>query len=332
MHFGGDPVGGQNKNLDSREGSLLNGVLVIDKPKGWTSHTVVDRVRKLLNVKRAGHGGTLDPLATGVLPVYLGEGTKLFSFNLESPKEYLVTMKLGQETDTLDAEGEVIAEKDCFFCSREMIEAALNQFRGEITQIPPLFSAIKLRGKPLYRRARAGEKPRLKERKAMIYGLQLEQISMPFVRLAIQCGRGTYIRSLCAEIGKILGCGAHVVELRRLRAGPFTIQQALAWDQIPPLIERKEIEEQIIPLHEGVETSANIEVGRETAEKIRQGRLLYLRDLPQGGRKKVRKGERISLLQGASALLAIAEARVDEESIGADNNIPILRLLRVFQS
>jgi len=310
----------------------LNGVLIIDKPKGWTSHTVVDRVRKLLNVKKAGHGGTLDPLATGVLPVYIGEGTKLVSFNLDGPKEYLVTMKLGQETDTLDAEGEVISEKDCSFCSREMIEEALHQFRGEITQIPPLFSAIKVDGKPLYKRARAGEKPRLKERKAFIHGLQLEQISMPFVRLAIQCGRGTYIRSLCAEIGKVLGCGAHVVELRRLRSGPFTIQQALSWDRIPPLIERKEIHRQIIPLTEGVETSSKIEVGQETAEKIRQGRLLYLRDLPQGSRKKVRKGERISLLRGGSALLAIAEARADEESIGVDNNIPILRLLRVFQS
>ena len=332
MHRGGKPVGGQDKGFDSCKDGPLNGVLVIDKPKGWTSHTVVDRVRKLLKVKKAGHGGTLDPLATGVLPVYLGEGTKLVSFNLDGPKEYLVTMKLGQETDTLDAQGEVISEKDCFFCSREMIEEALNPFRGEITQIPPLFSAIKVRGKPLYKRARAGESPPLKERKAMIHGLQLEQISLPFVRLAIQCGRGTYIRSLCAEIGKVLGCGAHVVELRRLRSGPFTIQQALSWDRIPPLIERKEIQRKIIPLTEGVETSAKIEVGKETAEKIRHGRLLYLRDLPQGSRKKVRKGERISLLQGESALLAIAEARADEESIGADNNIPILHLLRVFQA
>jgi tRNA pseudouridine55 synthase len=309
----------------------LNGVLVIDKPKGWTSHTVVDRVRRLLHVKKAGHGGTLDPLATGVLPVYIGEGTKLVSFNLDGPKEYLVTMKLGQETDTLDAEGRVIAEKECFLYSREMIEKALQQFRGEITQIPPLFSAIKFHGKPLYRRARAGEKPPLKERKAMIYGLQLEQIAMPFVRLAIQCGRGTYIRSLCAEIGKVLGCGAHVVELRRLRSGQFTIQQALSWDQIPPLIAGEEIQRKIIPLHEGVETSAKIAVGKEAAQKIRQGRLLCFQDLPPGDRKKFRKGERISLLHGGSALLAIAEVLVDEESIGTDNSNALLQPLRVFQ-
>ena len=310
----------------------MNGVLIIDKPKGWTSHTVVDRVRRLLHVKKAGHGGTLDPLATGVLPVYIGEGTKLVSFNLDGPKEYLATMKLGQETDTLDAEGKVTSEKEGFFCSREMIEETLNQFRGEIIQIPPLFSAIKVHGKPLYKRVRAGERPLLKERKAMVYGIQLEQISLPFVRLAIQCGRGTYIRSLCAEIGKALGCGAHVVELRRLRSGQFTIQQALSWDQLPPLVECEEIQRQIIPLHEGVETSAKIEVGQEAAQKIRQGRLLCLQDLPPGNRKKIRKGERISLLHGASSLLAIAEVLADEESMGTGRQVPLLRPLRVFQS
>jgi tRNA pseudouridine55 synthase len=331
MHRGRKPGFGQSEGLGSPQDGILNGVLIIDKPKGWTSHTVVDRIRKLLKVKKAGHGGTLDPLATGVLPVYIGEGTKLVSFNLDGLKEYWVTMKLGQETDTLDAEGQVVSEKKDFFCSREQMEEVLNQFRGEIVQIPPLFSAIKLRGKPLYRRARAGEKPPLRERRAVIHSLQLEWMSLPVVRLAIQCGRGTYIRSLCAEIGRVLGCGAHVVELRRLRSGPFTIHQALAWDQLPALADRHEIQARLIPLHEGVKTSGKIEVGKEAAEKIRQGRILCLRDLPQGGRKKVQKGERISLMHGTSDLLAIAEVQADEESIGAEN-LPILRPLRVFHT
>ena len=185
------------EDVGSRKGSSLNGVLVIDKPKGWTSHDVVARVRKVLRVKKAGHGGTLDPLATGVLPVYLEEGTKLVPFNLEGTKEYRATMKLGQETDTLDADGRITAggKKD-FPGTPEMIEEALEKFRGTIRQVPPLFSAIKQKGLPLYQRARAGERPKVAEREVRVHALSLKEVSLPLVTLEITCGRGTYIRSL----------------------------------------------------------------------------------------------------------------------------------------
>jgi tRNA pseudouridine55 synthase len=307
----------------------LNGVLVIDKPKGWTSHDVVAWVRKILKVKKAGHGGTLDPLATGVLPVYLDEGTKLVPFNLEGTKEYLAKMKLGQETDTLDANGKVISEKKAFFCSREEIEKILGQFRGSIQQVPPHFSAIKQGGLPSYKRARAGEKPSLKKRQATIHALSLKEVSLPFVTLEVTCGRGTYIRSLCADIGQALGCGGHLVELRRLRSGKFTIEQALSLSDLSRLVEQEEAEARIIPLKKGVDVSGEIWVEQETAERVRRGQPLRLSDLRESQRRLMKKGQRVGLLHGSDKLLAIAESQVDGD-LGLVGDPQVLRILRVF--
>lgn len=307
----------------------MNGVLVIDKPKGWTSHDVVARVRKILKVKKAGHGGTLDPLATGVLPIYLDEGTKLVPFNLEGTKEYLATMKLGQETDTLDANGKVTSEREGFCCSREEIEKVLGQFRGSIQQIPPHFSAIKRGGLPLYKRARAGEKPSLIKREATIHTLSLQGVSLPYVTLEVTCGRGTYIRSLCADIGRALGCGAHLVELRRLRSGKFTIEQALSLDDLSQLVEQEKVEARIIPLKDGVDISGEIWVETGTAERVRRGQALRLSDLPENQRGRMKRGQRVGLLYGSDKLLAIAEFQVDgDPGLGGDPQV--LRILRVF--
>ena len=307
----------------------MNGVLVIDKPKGWTSHDVVARVRKILQAKKAGHGGTLDPLATGVLPVYLGEGTKLVPFNLKGTKEYVATMRLGQETDTLDADGQVIAERRDFFFTREEIEAVLEKFRGLIQQMAPLFSAIKWNGLPLYKRARAGEKPKLATREIMIHALSLEELSLPFITIAVICGRGTYLRSLCADIGRVLGCGAHLVDLRRLRSGRFSLEQALNLEILSGLVEGGKIGERIIPLKDGVDVSGRIWVGEDTAETIRHGRSLRLQNLTRSDRSWLRIGQRVGLLYGPAKLLAIAESQVDGSEPFADNS-EALRILRVF--
>ncbi len=307
----------------------MNGVLVIDKPKGWTSHDVVARVRKVLRVKKAGHGGTLDPLATGVLPVYLEEGTKLVPFNLEGTKEYRATMKLGWETDTLDADGRVTAGGKNFYGTPEMIEEALEKFRGTIRQIPPLFSAIKQKGLPLYQRARAGERPKVAEREVRVHALSLKEVSLPLATLEITCGRGTYIRSLCADIGRVLGCGAHLVELRRLRSGKFTLDQAMNLEDLSRLAERQRIGERIIPLKSGVDLSGEIRLEEKTADRVRQGQPLRLSDLPEGEGEKLRKGQRMGLLQGTDELLAIAESQVDAGP-GLSGNPQVLRILRVF--
>ena len=308
----------------------MNGVLVIDKPKGWTSHDVVAWVRRVLRVKKAGHGGTLDPLATGVLPVYLEEGTKLVAFNLEGMKEYRATMKLGQETDTLDADGKITAEKQGFFCSRERVEEVLGQFRGLIRQVPPLFSAVKHEGVPLYRRARSGERPKVAEREVNVHALSLKEFSFPLVTLEVACGRGTYIRSLCADIGRVLGCGGHLVELRRFRSGKFTLDQAMSLEEISRRAQEGGLGERILPLKESVDLGEEIQVEEKAAEKIRWGQPLHLLDLPAGEREKLQKGQRVGLFQGRDELLAIAESRVDA-GLPLAGNPQALRILRVFQ-
>ena len=307
----------------------MNGVLVIDKPKGWTSHDVVARVRRILRVKKAGHGGTLDPLATGVLPIYLNEGTKLVPFNLEGTKEYIATMKLGQETNTLDADGEIVAESKGFSCTPQEIEEVLERFRGVILQVPPLFSAIKLDGLPLYKRARWGEKPLLRAREVVIHSLGLKDFSYPLATVSLTCGRGTYVRTLGADIGRALGCGAYLVELRRVRSGKFSLEQALSLDELTQLVEQGKAGDRIIPLKDGVDIASEIRVERGVAERVRQGRPLHLGDLPRGDWDWLKSGQKVRLLHSADQLLAIAESRVDEVPALAESR-QVLRTLRVF--
>lgn len=308
----------------------MNGVLIIDKPQGWTSHDVVAWVRKVLRIRKVGHGGTLDPLATGVLPIYLGEGTKLVPFNLDGIKEYIATMKLGQETDTLDADGRIIAEMEGFLCTRQTVEEVLNRFRGRIRQRPPLYSAVKQQGVPLYKRARSGETPEVAEREAVVHALLLKGFSFPLVTLEIVCGRGTYIRSLCADMGRALGCGAHLVELRRTRSGRFGLDQAMSLEDLSRWIEEKKIEDKVIPLKNGVDLSGEVRLEEKAAARVRQGQPLRLNDLPEGERRKLRKGQRWGLFQGAHDLVAIAESQVDAgPRLSGDSQA--LRILRVFQ-
>jgi len=307
----------------------LNGVLIIDKPKGWTSHDVVARVRRALKVKKAGHGGTLDPLATGVLPIYLNEATKLVPFNLDGTKEYVATIRLGQETDTLDADGKIVSETEAFDFNREEIEETLKRFRGTIRQKPPLFSAIKQNGVPVYRKARAGETPLLPEREAVVLSLELTDVSLPKARLAITCGRGTYIRSLVADIGRDLGCGAHVAELRRLRSGLFTIDQALSMEDFADLVKRGTIYERVLLMKDCVNLFATIRVAPKTAENIRQGRRIHIHDLSLEDGGRLKKGQRVGLCEDPQKLLAIAETPVDGGP-GLSQEPQALRILRVF--
>ncbi|MGQ9694301.1 MAG: tRNA pseudouridine(55) synthase TruB [Thermodesulfobacteriota bacterium] len=305
-------------------------MIVIDKPQGWTSFQVVAYVRRMLSVKKAGHGGTLDPLATGVLPIYLNEGTKLVPFNINGEKEYIATIRLGQETDTLDGAGRVIAERADLIIKQEEVEQVLEKFRGRIRQTPPLYSAVKQGGVPLYRRVRSGEKPFLAEREVEIYKLTLRNFSFPTISLEVICSRGTYIRTLAADIGRALGCGAHLGELRRLRSGKFTIDQALSIEEFKQLAKDGTISERIIPLAAGLDYAGKIIVADETARKVRQGRLIYFADLPAADFPWWPKGERILLFQGREKLLAIAQTLIDKEGEKLPINRPLLRIQRVF--
>lgn len=209
----------------------MHGILVIDKPAGMTSAAAVDRVRRMLGVARAGHGGTLDPIATGVLAICVGAGTKLAQFLLADDKEYLADGVLGVETDTLDRTGRIVAERAAGV-SRDALIAALADRRGEQTQVPPMYSAIKQGGVRLYDRARAGEEVERAPRKIRIDRLELLAFEPPRFRIAVACSKGTYVRSLIADLGAAVGAGAHLAELRRVRSGRFTIDQAVTLDRL----------------------------------------------------------------------------------------------------
>ncbi len=209
-------------------------LLVVDKPCGPSSFAVVKRVRSLLGGKRrVGHGGTLDPFASGVLPICIGEGTKVVPFLLDADKTYEAVVRFGVETDTLDVTGKVVAEHPLRGLSQETLASALARFRGSIAQVPPMYSALKREGKPLYKYAREGVTVERAPRQVTIHALDLLSFEAPDrARLRIHCSKGTYIRSLAADLGALLGVGAHVVELRRTASGPFRIDQAISLDEL----------------------------------------------------------------------------------------------------
>ena len=210
-------------------------LLVIDKPVGLSSFGVVKRVRALLGKKgeKIGHGGTLDPFASGVLPICMGEGTKVLPFLLDADKTYEAEVRFGVETDTLDVTGKVVAEHPVGDLNQARVESGLAQFRGAIEQVPPMYSALKRDGKPLYQYARAGLTVERAPRRVTIHALELLGFDSPDrARLRVRCSKGTYIRSLAADLGTALGVGAHLVGLRRTASGPFTIEQAISLDDL----------------------------------------------------------------------------------------------------
>ncbi|MCP3676716.1 MAG: tRNA pseudouridine(55) synthase TruB [Deltaproteobacteria bacterium] len=220
----------------------LAGVLVIDKPGGMTSHDVVMRVRRILGVKKVGHTGTLDPMATGLLPLCIGGATKIARFIEGGEKEYRATIKFGVETDTYDAEGKVVAASDTSGVSEEMVVEALAQFRGKIQQIPPMYSAVKIGGTPLYKLARKGITVEREPKEVEISAIDVEEFTMPLLTMKITCSKGTYIRTLCHDLGRAVGCGAHLVALRRTRSGYFSIHDAITLDA-----DKGEIVDRIVP-------------------------------------------------------------------------------------
>ncbi|WP_236211568.1 tRNA pseudouridine(55) synthase TruB [Metapseudomonas otitidis] len=205
----------------------VSGILILDKPRGMSSNQALQKVRWLLNAEKAGHTGSLDPLATGVLPLCFGEATKFSQYLLDADKGYETVAQLGVTTTTGDAEGEVLERRDVTV-GRDELEAALGRFRGEIQQVPPMYSALKKDGQPLYKLARAGEVVEREARSVTIARLELLAFDSTKATLSVSCSKGTYIRTLVEDLGQVLGCGGHVAELRRTQAGPFNLSQAIS--------------------------------------------------------------------------------------------------------
>jgi len=251
--------------------AAVDGVLTMKKESGWTSHDVVAKIRHLLGGVKVGHAGTLDPAATGVLPVLIGRGTRIAEYLVEWDKEYRAVLRLGETTDTQDATGTVLARHTTDLVTPEAIHAVVGRFRGPIEQVPPMFSAVKVGGVPLYKSARAGKAIARDARTIVIHTLEVEAIQQRDVTLRIVCSKGTYVRTLCADIGGALGVGGHMLTLERRRVGPLTIDQALTVDEVVTRHALGRLGDDLLSLDRALAQLGIVVVDEQTADRVRHG-------------------------------------------------------------
>ena len=255
-----------------------NGILVIDKPADMSSARVVAQIKKMTRVNKAGHAGTLDPSATGVLVCCLNRATRLARFFLRGDKTYRAELFLGVETDTQDATGQVVAKRPVL-CDTQTVLSTLRSFQGVQQQIPPVFSALKHQGSPLYRWARKGQYIEKSARGIEIYSIHATQISLPRVRFEVRCSSGTYVRSLCADIGDALGCGGHLSNLRRLGSSHFRIQDAVSLADLDQLVQAGRMTERLISMADALAFMPGVAADDALRERILNGKRLVLDDI-----------------------------------------------------
>ena len=267
-----------------RKGRSVSGILLLDKPAEITSNAALQSVKRMFNAVKAGHTGSLDPLATGLLPLCFGEATKFSQFLLDADKRYLARVKLGVITDSGDADGEVIETRMVPEISDAQLEKALSHHRGEIIQVPSMFSAIKIDGQPLYKLARKGIEVERKGRPINVYELQVTDRQVDEFTLEVQCSKGTYIRTLVEDVGEELGCGAHVIGLRRLSAGPFDETEAVSMSQLEELKGNwTELDKLLLPISAAVKEWPVVELTDITASYLRQGQPVQVANAPADG-------------------------------------------------
>jgi tRNA pseudouridine55 synthase len=260
---------------------------VLDKANGLSSNAALQEVKRLYEANKAGHAGSLDPLATGVLPVCLGEATKVSQFLLDSDKCYRARIKLGIRTDTGDSEGSIIERNAGISVSRKAIERALTKFKGEIEQVPPMHSAIKMNGVPLYKLARKGIAVERKPRLVTLYQVCLLEFVNSELELEISCSKGTYIRTIADDLGQELGCGAHVIELRRTQAGVFTEKDSISAEELALEKEKNrgldKIDQFLIPMDRAIQDLPEVNLPSITASHVKNGQAVLVRHLPKNG-------------------------------------------------
>ena len=311
---------------------MMDGVIIIDKPAGKTSHDVVSEVKKILGVKKAGHTGTLDPMVTGVLPVCLNEATKLAGFLTGEDKEYLATMLLGVKTDTLDIEGKIISQSDNFVTEEE-IRAAMAQMVGTIKQVPPAYSAVKHCGKPLYKWARKGVLLEMEPREVKIHSIVIEDISFPRVTFRVVCSKGTYIRTLCSDVGDLLGLGACLCSLRRLKSGYFSEEMAVSLNNYEDNNKKNKLLEKILPMAELLPLLTTIELEDHSAAKLLNGwqpsvEMMKEHDLPF-----LKAGDMVKFISSSGYLLAVAEMVAPVNKFSEfDGKRQAAKIVRVFNN
>ncbi len=253
-----------------RKGNPVNGILLLDKAEGFSSNQALQKAKQLINARKAGHTGSLDPIATGLLPLCFGETTKISGLFLNADKTYQVTIKLGVTTETGDREGKTI-EQNVVAVDTAQIEAVLGRYRGEFKQIPPMYSALKKNGQPLYKLARKGITVEREARPVRVYALILEDHTGDLLTLNVSCSRGFYIRSLAEDIGRDLQCGAHVVSLRRTRVGNFSVEQAVTLEQLEAIVSPLQRENLLLPTDRGLAHLPEILIPENLARYVKLG-------------------------------------------------------------
>ena len=250
-----------------KRGRDIDGVFLLDKPQGMSSNDIMQKVKRAFQANKAGHTGALDPLATGMLPICLGEATKFSQFLLDADKRYVVTAKLGERTDTSDAEGQVVETRPVKVETSQIL-AALEQFRGDILQVPTMFSALKHNGKPLYEYARAGITVERDARPITIFELNFIEYQAPFLTLEVHCSKGTYIRTLVDDLGEVLGCGAHVTVLRRTAVADYPAEKMMTWDALQALAEQGDLDQHLLPIDTAVSKLPALKLNAEQSKGI----------------------------------------------------------------
>ena len=280
-----------------KKGRDVNGILVLDKPAGYSSNQALQTVRRLFDARKAGHTGNLDPMATGVLPICLGEATKVSAFLLDADKGYAGTVRLGSRTDSGDAEGEVIETRPVPAIDEARIEEVLARFRGPIEQLPPMYSAVKQGGQPLYKLAREGKTVERKPRQVTIHSLEATGFDGECIDIAVKCTKGTYIRTLAEEIGEALGCGAHLSRLVRTQAGPFHMEQAVTLDGLKAVAEGglAALDALLLPAQSGLDDWPRVQLSSTGAFYVRQGQPVQVPNAPTDGMVRLFEGEDIFL-------------------------------------
>ena len=266
----------------------MHGIVVLDKALGGSSNHALQLVKRLFDANKAGHTGALDPLATGVLPLCLGEATKVSQFLLDSDKAYRARIKLGVRTDTADSEGEVIETADAGAVTEAQIKSALTQFEGDIEQVPPMYSALKRDGQPLYKLAREGKTVEREPRAITVYSIELTDFDPQSQELEIEvdCSKGTYIRTIADDLGQIIGCGAHIIALRRLKAGAFTLADSQSLEELEAAKQAdgfNAIDAMLMPMDKAIDTLPAVHLPAYTAQFLKQGQAVQVNKPPADG-------------------------------------------------
>ncbi len=265
----------------------VNGLILLDKPLGLSSNTALQIAKRLFAARKAGHTGSLDPQATGMLPLCFGEATKLSAFLLDADKAYTFTCQLGVTTTTADAEGEIVEERPVPALTAEVVERVLQPLRGLIMQVPPMYSALRHNGKRLYELARQGLEVERQAREVMIYALELQSIEESRLKLAVRCSKGTYVRTLAEDIGKALGCGAHVVALRRTEVGPFSGLPMITLDALEAAESHAQRDAWLLPMDTAVAQWPALILGDDAAHYLSRGQPVLVPRSPTSGRVRL---------------------------------------------